>query len=120
MAVGTAGMIGVGRPFTGETEFDFACCDDPVATRGALEPVATSGAENCFFAVLAAEAYDGAEALAEALGAGIGVCGFAVEVICVKIEQSRRVLRDAEAGIVSSQTCVRYSCRGSSSFARCK
>lgn len=55
---GTAGMM-LGRPFMGETEDDFACCadgaEDPAATTGWLEPVATTGVEVAFFA-LAAEA----------------------------------------------------------------
>lgn len=75
--VGTAGMM-LGRPFIGEIEDDFACCgvgtDDPAATTGWLEPVATTGAEGCFLAAPAAEAYDGTEAFAEEVVAWLGVC----------------------------------------------
>jgi hypothetical protein len=54
--LGIAGMMGFCWPFTGETEFDFACCDEPVATRGAFEPVATSGVEDGFLDAPTAEA----------------------------------------------------------------
>ena len=74
----------LGRPFIGEIEDDFAWCgadaEDPAATTGALEPVATTGVEDGFFAALAAEAYDGAGAAVELFDAGW--VGYEAEVIC--------------------------------------
>lgn len=56
---GTAGII-FGRPFIGEMEDDFAWleagADEPAATRGGLDPVATTGVEDGFFPAPAAEA----------------------------------------------------------------
>lgn len=49
-----------GRPFIGDTEDDFAWfevgADEPAATTGRLDPVATTGVDNGFFAAPAAEA----------------------------------------------------------------
>jgi hypothetical protein len=71
--VGTAGIIGLS--FTGETEFDFACCEVPDAMEEAEGPPVTTGAD-CFFGAEAAEAYEGPFETLFAL-AVVGV-----EVIC--------------------------------------
>lgn len=100
--VGIAGMM-LGRPFIGEMEDDLAWCgadaEDPAATTGAFEPVATTGVEDGFFAALAAEAYDGAEAAAELFDAGWVWCE-ADEVI------SDNLVRLQELDVCSSISLV--------------
>ncbi len=56
---GTAGIM-FGRPFIGDTEDDFAWfevgADEPAATTGGFDPVATTGVDDSFFTAPAAEA----------------------------------------------------------------
>ena len=47
-------------PFTGDTDDDFAwfgaCAEEPAATTGGFDPVATTGVDDGFFTAPAAEA----------------------------------------------------------------